>query len=175
MRALTKWARDAQTSGPVAPNGSTFDAQGNVPSSAVAFLARPAALSAPTTKGSTMAVVTATPDALDELVGELDRQVEEDRQRARRLHVATLAAIDAVNIAVGELALALEPDDPRGPGLHLISGGLDELWRESGGPHLERERAARFSDRLGAALDRIGHQGSPIFINRLAVAFDEVA
>jgi hypothetical protein len=96
-------------------------------------------------------------------------------ERTLRLDAVTLDAIDAVNIAVGEFALALEPDDPRGGGLSLIQGGLDELWRASGGPDLERDRAAPFADRLAAALDRIGHQSSPVFRDRLVAAFDEVA
>jgi hypothetical protein len=96
-------------------------------------------------------------------------------ERTLRLGAVTLDAIDAVNIAVGEFALALEPDDPRGGGLHLIQDGLDELWRASGGPDLQLDRAEPFADRLAAALDRIGHQGSPAFRNSLAAAFDEVS
>jgi hypothetical protein len=119
-----------------------------------------------------MAVVTATPDPLDRICDELDRQVEEDRQQTLRLGAVTLDAINAVNIAVGEFALALEPDDPRGGGLRLIQGGLDELWHASGGPDLELDRAAPFTDRLGAALDHIGHQGNSIFRDRLAGAFE---
>jgi hypothetical protein len=93
-------------------------------------------------------------------------------ERPLRLGAVTLDAINAVNIAVGEFALALEPDDPRGGGLRLIQDGLDELWRASGGPDLELDRAAPFADRLAAALDRIGHQGSVTFRERLAGALE---
>jgi hypothetical protein len=93
-------------------------------------------------------------------------------ERTLRLDAVTLDAINAVNIAVGEFALALEPDDPRGGGLRLIQGGLDELWRASGGPDLELGRAAPFADRLSAALDRIGHQGSLVFRDTLVAAFE---
>lgn len=92
--------------------------------------------------------------------------------RTVRLGAVTLDAIDAVNIAVGEFALALKPDDPRGTGLHLIQDGLDELWRVSGGPHLQLQRAAPIADRLAAALDQIGHQSSPVFRDRLAGALE---
>ena len=40
-RQPNKWGGVAQTTRPVAPNEDTFDAPGNLPTSAVAFLARP--------------------------------------------------------------------------------------------------------------------------------------
>jgi hypothetical protein len=79
------------------------------------------------------------------------------------------AAIDTLNLAVGEFALSLAPDDPRQPGLRLVQGGLDELYR------VELKRAAGDHQRLAAALDRIGHQGSLAFRARLADAYERVA
>jgi hypothetical protein len=49
MRVQIKWARDAQTSGPVAPKADTFDAPGTLLVRGVAFLARNrSSLGAPT-------------------------------------------------------------------------------------------------------------------------------
>ena len=123
-----------------------------------------------------MSSVSTIPAELAEITTELDLAIEQDRRRALRLRAAMLNAINTVNVLVGEVALALEPDDDqRRSALGLIQHGLDDLWRESGGPEHELESASEVRRQLGAALDRIGHQSSPEFRARLADAFDEVA
>ena len=157
-----------QTSAPAPRNGRGHGTEGELRRSGNL---PPAADPLRRTEAHVAVVTTATPTSLDESRGrftpaefeELDRQLAEDERRAARLHAATLDAINAVNLFVGEVALSLEPEDPRRGTLLRIQYGLDDLWRESGGPEHVRAGASEGLSSGRARSDRpSGQAGIPI-------------